>query len=543
MNVSDQITDIALKLPYKMANVMPEKRSGDKYLYSHYTFIQFEKRVNQFSHKLIKMNVKKGDKVLVFIKPCLDFAPLVFALFKIGAICVFIDPGMGKKNFLNAIKQVSPDILIGIPIVNVLRLFYKENFLSIKTFINFASFSLFNAKSIYKALNDEPVVFESVKHNQDELAAILFTSGGTGIPKGAEYTHSIFIEQTKMLQKEFSLNASDVDVPGFPLFALFTLSMGMTSYIPDMDPSKPGRASGEKLVKNIMDSGATFVAGSPSIWKNVAEYCIENRITLTSVRVVCMFGAPIPNDLHRKFQKILLNGTTYTPYGATESLPIANISGKEVLLETAKLSDEGRGTCVGFPLEGVEIKIIKSTPEIIHDINEVNLLNINEIGEIIVSSPTTTKAYYQMEAKTRESKINDHGRIWHRMGDVGYFDQKGRLWFCGRKSHVVELAGKAHYTIPIESIVNQHPQIDRSALIEYKNELALVIQRTDKKSKLSEMDRNEFYTEVYDLLSQHKLTKDIHHIFLINALPVDVRHNIKIDRIKLKKMANHGELK
>lgn len=543
MNVSDQITNIALKLPYKMANAMPEKKKGNKYLYSHYTFIQLEQRINQFGHKLNKLGVKKGDKVLVFVKPCLDFAPLVFALFKIGAVCVFIDPGMGKKNFLNAVAQVKPNILIGIPAVHILRQFYKNSFKNIRHFINFSNFNFFGAKSILKNLEDEPAILESVTPSNDDMAAILFTSGGTGIPKGVVYTHDIFISQTRMLQKEFSLNASDIDCPGFPLFALFTLSMGMTSYIPDMDPSKPSRASGEKLVKNIMDSGATFVAGSPSIWRNVVEYCLEKRIKLPSVRVVCMFGAPIPNELHKKFKKILPAGTTYTPYGATESLPIANISGKEVLLETAELSDQGKGTCVGFPLDEVNIKIIKSTPEIIHDISEVTLLNPFEVGEIIVQSPTTTKSYYLMEAKTRESKINDNGLTWHRMGDVGYIDDKGRLWFCGRKTHVVELEGKSHYTIPVESIVNQHPLIARSALIEYKNELALVIERIDKIDKLTDEQRNNFFSEVYEFLNTSKITKDIHHLFLHKALPVDVRHNIKIDRLKLKKMASHGELK
>jgi len=542
MNVSDQITDIAIKLPYKMANAMPVKNSGDTYLYSHYTFIQLEERINQFSHRLVKLGLKRGDKVLVFVKPCLDFAPLIFALFKIGAVSVFIDPGMGKKNFLKAIEQVEPQVLIGIPKVHILRMFFKSSFKKIGLYINFARFNFLGSKSLLNNLNSEASLYEAIKPNKNEMGAILFTSGGTGIPKGVVYTHDIFIEQTKILKEEFNLNASDVDVPGFPLFAMFTLSMGMTSYIPDMDPSKPAKANPKKLVKNIMDSGATFVAGSPSIWKNVSDYCIKHNITLPSIRAVCMFGAPIPNTLHRDFSKILPNGTTFTPYGATESLPIANISGKEVLLETAKLSDQGHGVCVGHPLHGVEVKIIKSTFDVITHLSQAQFLETNEIGEIIVSSPTTTQSYYQMELKTRESKIIDENKIWHRMGDMGYIDQLGRLWFCGRKSHVVSLGNTSHYTIPIESIVNQHPMIKRSALIEYNNELALVLERVDLKVKLPISERNNFYAEVFEMLHGHQLTKDIHHLFLSKSFPVDVRHNIKIDRIKLRKMAKHGEL-
>lgn len=543
MNVSDQITDIALKLPYKMASSYPEKIHGGKYLYSHYTFIQLEERINQFSNKLIKLGVKRGDKVLVFVKPCLDFAPLVFALFKIGAVSVFIDPGMGKDNFLKAVEQVNPQVLIGVPKVHFIRLFFKKYFRNIRVFINFANWNFLNAKSILKKLMDEKPFYEAISPAPKEMAAILFTSGGTGIPKGVVYTHEIFIEQTKMLKEEFNLNASDVDVPGFPLFALFTLSMGMTSYIPDMDPSRPAKADPKKIIKNIMDSGATFVAGSPSIWQNISRYCIEHKISLPTVKVVCMFGAPISNKLHYEFSKILPNGTTYTPYGATESLPIANISGREVLLETAKLSDQGHGVCVGYPLKGVDVKIIKSTPDIISHLSEAEFLNANEVGEIIVHSKTTTKSYYQMELKTREAKISDGDNTWHRMGDVGYIDDKGKLWFCGRKSHVVTIDDQAHYTIPVESVVNLHPEVQRSALIEYKNELALVIERVDGKNKLNEIERNHFFSEVYELMNQFKHTQNIHHLFLAKSFPVDVRHNIKIDRIKLKKMAKRGELR
>lgn len=144
------------------------------------------------------------------------------------------------------------------------------------------------------------------------------------------YTHKIYYEQTRLLQELFSLDENEIDFPCFPLFSLFTLCMGMTSCIPDMNPSQPAKADPKQLVQNIKDNKVTFMAGSPAIWEALGSYCIKNNITLPSVKYLVMFGAPVRNELHKRFSRILPNRTTYTPYGATESLPVANISGQMV---------------------------------------------------------------------------------------------------------------------------------------------------------------------------------------------------------------------
>ncbi|MEX0799557.1 MAG: AMP-binding protein, partial [Bacteriovoracaceae bacterium] len=362
MNVADQITQTALKFPYKRAVVATSgKDAFGNYRYVHYTFIELEKKINQFANALKDSGMNKGDKTLLFIRPCLDFSALAFALFKIGAVPVFIDPGMGRKKFLEAVKNCSPRVLIGIPKALVLKRIFSKYFSSVKFVFNYGKRGFLGAPSIVSLSNEQSFEAASESMAPNELGAVLFTSGGTGRPKGVVYTHEIFIAQTRSLQEEFNLNENDVDAPGFPLFALFTLSMGMTSCIPDMDPSNPAKADPKALIQIIKDQSVTFAAGSPAIWQNLALYCFENKMTLPTLKYLVMFGAPVSLELHKLFKKVLPNGDTFTPYGATESLPVSNAKGSVILERFAEKTLEGAGVYIGRPLKEVDVKIIQST--------------------------------------------------------------------------------------------------------------------------------------------------------------------------------------
>jgi acyl-CoA synthetase (AMP-forming)/AMP-acid ligase II len=346
------------------------------------------------------------------------------------------------------------------------------------------------------------------------------------------------MEQTENLKSMFRLTPSDIDLPGFPLFSLFTIAMGMQSCIPDMDPRIPAACDPKKLVKNIQDHRPTFVAGSPAIWERVADYCLENDIQLPSIKYVVMFGAPVAILLHEKFSAILPNGTTYTPYGATEALPISNISGKYILENTAQKSRSGLGTCVGFPIKGMTVKIIEINENKIENSNDCHFLPPNKIGEIIVSGLVVTKEYLNLVEQTKEAKIQDeNGLFWHRMGDVGFLDNEGKLWFCGRKSHCVFTSNEILYPIQCEAIFNLHPEVKRSALvglgIKGQQVPAIIIERKDKQF-LQGKSRSIFESELMKLSKKHPHTSNIEKIYYSKTFPVDVRHNIKIDRIKLK---------
>lgn len=537
MNIADNLTNISDKFPNKTAVRFPVG-NADGYKYEDLNFSELEAKINKYANGLKKTGFKKGQKVLLFVRPSLEFHALVFAIFKIGAVPLLIDPGMGRKNLLNAIKEVSPEGLVAEPEVHFLSLIFRDAFKSVQNKVTTKGLTWGKMRKLSDLLECSDS-FEAEQLGEDEMAAILFTSGGTGRPKGVIYSHKIFYEQTRVLKELFSLDENETDLPGFPLFSLFTLSMGMTSVIPDMDPSKPSKADPRKLVRNILDTKASFVAGSPAIWEGLGEYCRNNKITLPSVKYLVMFGAPVRNEIHHMFKDILPNGTTYTPYGATESLPVSNISGREVLEKTAKLTEDGKGTCVGTPVPGTKAKIIKYVDGPIPTLNQAEELGVGEVGEIIVNGDVVTRSYLNAEKETNSAKIYDLDQIWHRIGDMGYMDEEGRLWFCGRKSHKVETESGPLYTIPCEAIFNNHPGVRRSALVEVNKIPKIVIERNRVGKTIP---KDKLRSELVELASRHEHTKNIKDVFYKKTFPVDVRHNIKIDRLKIRDEVQKGIL-
>ena len=541
MNIADRFTQIAKKYQNKIAVKYP-RRIGKNYLYDSITFGELESLANKYANGLAKIGFNRGSKTLLFVRPSLQFPALVFALFKLGVVPVLIDPGMGRKNLLTAIEEIAPEGLIAEPEVHFLRLLFSKSFKSVKFKVTTKGAKIGNCFPL-AMLEHSKASFESVQLGPDEMAAILFTSGGTGHPKGVVYTHKIYTEQTRLLQELFSLSEQEIDLPCFPLFSLFTLCMGMTSCIPDMNPSQPAKADPRKLLQNITDNKVTFMAGSPAIWEALAKYCEKNKITIPFVKYLVMFGAPVRNKLHKKFSQILPNGTTYTPYGATECLPVSIISGKTILEQTAALTSQGKGTCVGTPVPGVEVEIVEINDDIIGNIKDARLLKPYEIGEIIVRGDIVTASYYQSPAETAQAKIKDNKSFWHRIGDLGYKDEQGRIWFCGRKTHRVQTPSGLLCSVMCEAIFNTHYGVRRSALVglgeKGKQSAAIVIERNRAGKKL---DKNVFAKELLEMAKNNVLTKQIKSVHFCDHFPVDVRHNIKIDRLKLANEVSRGKI-
>jgi acyl-CoA synthetase (AMP-forming)/AMP-acid ligase II len=544
-NIAKKLPARAKEFKERIAVTAPingKPSQGNIFKYESLSFEELETKSNTYAKELLNLGFQKGDRVLMFVRPSIEFSALTFAVFRAGLVPIFIDPGMGRKNLLAAVEQIKPVGLIAEPEVHFLRLIFRKPFQSVRHFVTTGKLTWGRMKSIqkWKGSPSADTIMADVK--PEDTAAILFTSGGTGIPKGVRYTHQIFNSQVEKLQEMFNLNEEEVDLPGFPLFSLFTITMGMKSAIPAMNPSKPSQCNPEWLVQNIRDHKATFVAGSPAIWERVANYCIKNTIQLPSVKYLVMFGAPVSILLHEKFQKILTNGDTYTPYGATECLPVSNTQGSFILNTAREKMLAGKGTCVGVPAPNTIIKIAPITDSPLLSEEDFSWQEPNTLGEICVYSETVTPEYVGMPQKTKEAKIKaSENGLWHRMGDLGYIDENGLLWFCGRKSHRVHFEGKVIPSLPQETLFLGHPLIRKCAFVgptlREATSPSLVIEPS---KKLSKIEKEALKEEILKLAKDIIPGTPLEQVFFHSPFPVDVRHNIKIDRLKIKESIEKG---
>ncbi len=536
INIANYLKEMAEIQPYTRAVVVPISRdvNSGRITYSHLTFKQLDQESDCIAAGLNRAGIERGTKTILMVKPSLILFSLTFALFKTGAVPVMVDPGMGIKRMLSCLKQSNPEAFIGIPVAHALRTLFPKYFSSVKTFITIGKrwfWGGLTTKDIMK-ITKKPYALAETK--EDETAAILFTTGSTGPAKGVVYTHKTFDSQIKQLRSHYNIKQGEIDLPTFPLFALFDPALGMTAIIPDMDPTKPAKVNPEKIVEAIINHGVTNMFASPALLDRVGKYGKNNNLKLPSLKRIISAGAPVSPKIIETFSSMLTeDARLHTPYGATEALPVSSIDSNEILMETKLLSEIGYGNCVGRVLGMTSLKLIKISDEPVEKFSHELLVPKGEIGEIIVSGDIVTKAYYKNETAQKLAKIEDDNKIWHRMGDLGWMDSNNRIWFCGRKNHRVITKDATLYTIPCESFFNQHPCIKRSALtgIGPKGDQTPVM--CIELSKTIKKNRAILLRELQDIAKENEMTKDIKLFLFHKSFPVDIRHNSKIFREKL----------
>lgn len=506
--------------------------------YQSWTFGEIYQESRSMARSLSSLGIKKGDRVMLMVPPSREFISLTFALFSLGAVVILIDPGMGFKNLESSIRQVNPRVFIGSTRAHLFRIMSGKAFKSVDLCLGIDLFSRLLAGN-QATINQRPSEGGTTwaETGPDDMAAIIFTTGSTGPPKGVCYTHRVFTAQLNLINDYYKIKPGDRDQPAFPLFGLFSIGLGAAVILPEMDPSRPAQVKPARFIRTILEQEVSYSFGSPAIWKVVSRYCLQHKIILTSLKKVLMAGAPVSGELIEKLRNILPpDAQIHTPYGATEALPVASISDREILTETWKETRAGQGVCVGQALPGIEIQVIRPVSGSITDWKDVVIRPPGEIGEIVVKGDVVTPAYDRNPGATVEAKMSDGNSFRHRMGDMGYLDDQDRLWFCGRKAHRVLPSGKTLYPVSCEAIFNEHPLVSRSALVGIgsagEQKPVIIAEPVN-----SGVDKKELLADLQKIAKQNRLTSEIQTFLVHPDFPVDIRHNAKIFREKLAEWA------
>jgi acyl-CoA synthetase (AMP-forming)/AMP-acid ligase II len=518
------------------------------------TYAELDARSDAIAAGLARHGIARGTRTVVMVRPAPEFFLLMFALFKLGAVPVLVDPGIDRRALRQCLDEAQPQAFIGIPLAMAARALLRWAGSARVRITTGARAWLADATLAQVERAGAGAGPQLADTQPDDVAAILFTSGSTGVPKGVVYRHRHFVAQVGMLRDAFGIAAGGIDLPTFPPFALFDPALGLTSIIPDMDPTRPARADPRKLHAAIDRFGVDQLFGSPALMRVLADH----GQALPTLRRVTSAGAPVPVDVVARMRALLPDDARFwTPYGATECLPVAVIEGRE-LVELRMRTEQGAGTCVGRPVPPNEVRIIRVSDDAIADWSDDLLVGGGLVGEITVAGPSATDAYFNRDAQTRLAKIREalllhppagegwgegasaasetaSERIVHRMGDLGYFDREGRLWFCGRKSQRVVTAGATLCTEQVEPVFDAHPDVRRTALIGIGARGAQVpVLCVELQAGVAKTEWPRIQAELRHLGEGHVHTAKVEH-FLHHPrpFPVDIRHNAKIGREKL----------
>ena len=525
-NIAGYLVDQARAQPGSTAIICP----GEGAL----TYGELDRRSDRIAAGLGRHGIGRGVRTALMVQPGLELFSLAFALFKAGAVPVLVDPGIGLAHLKGCLGRARPEGFIGVPKAQAARIV-----------LGWARGSVRRPVTVGRRLGWGGVTLTEVERagasagpqlaevESDETAAIVFTSGSTGPPKGVVYSHGNFVALIDAIRDAYGMQPGEVDLPTFPLFALYDPALGMTTVVPRMDPTRPARVRPENIVGPIRQHGVTTMFGSPALLDRVGRWGAQRGITLPTLKRVISAGAPVAPTIIERFRAMLPpEAEIHTPYGATEGLPVATIGSREILGETRRASDRGAGTCVGRPVPSVELEVIRISDEPIPEWREDLRLPAGEVGEVVVKGPQVTRGYFDAPRHDQLAKIRDGRTVRHRMGDLGHLDGQGRLWFCGRKSQRVVTAEGTLFTVPCEAVFETHPDVARAALVgvELAGGVEPVIWIELEPGWARRLRRGRIRDQLLAMAREHDHTRTIRRLLFRRRFPVDIRHNAKIRR-------------
>jgi acyl-CoA synthetase (AMP-forming)/AMP-acid ligase II/pimeloyl-ACP methyl ester carboxylesterase len=483
-------------------------------------------RIEQTARGLLATGVQPGDRVALMVPPSIDLVVALYACWRMRAVAVLVDSGLGPKGMSAAMRSAAPDHLIGIPkaLAAARTLGWPGRPIStvplskVQQRVLGTSIDLPSIRSELATPLPEPTI--------DDPAAVVFTSGSTGPSKGVRYTHGRIDAQKRAIMELFGITSDDRLVAAFAPFALYGPAMGITSVVPDMDVTAPATLTAVALADAAVAADATMVFASPSALTNVLrtkdELSASHRMAFANVRLVMSAGAPVRPSLLHEVGELFPNAKIHTPYGMTEMLPVASIERHDIAAATG-----GDGVCVGHPLAGVEVRIRPLGAEPGDTVATPGI-----VGEVVVRAAHARNGYDRLWHTTYKA---NQPAGWHATGDVGHLDDEGRLWIGGRLGHVIDSPSGPVTPVAIEQRLEDLPGVAMAAVVGVGpsgvQQIVAVVQVDDigKSPRLAGLDRIDAARAAVD--------HDLVAVFEVPALPVDRRHNAKIDRTAVAEWA------
>lgn len=526
------LAEVAATHPRRRALIVSRPLLGTRKI----SFRRLNGRVDAAVGGLRAVGLEPGQRAAVLIPPTLDFFVVIFALLRLGAVPVLIDPGIGRRHLRTCLGEAAPDAFIGVPKAHLARRILRwcpQARLAIVVGpgrlrwcdIERLGATLRRTVTAVTA-GPSPQPAPAGEMAADDVAAIVFTSGSTGVPKGVLQTHKTLLAQIRLIASLYDLGPDQVSLATFPPFALFGPPLGMTTVVPRMDPTRPARARPRRVMSAANRNRATVLFGSPALLDTLTRGRAGARMP-TLTRVISA-GAPVSRALQRAVLEMCPHAEVFSPYGATEALPVTSIGSTELL----GLPEDG--ICVGRPAPGVDVTLIPVTDEPCKTLTTT--VAPGTVGEIVVRGPNVTTSYLDRPESDAAAKIGWGSGLGHRMGDLAHFDTAGRLWFAGRKSHRVETDAGTMFSVPCESVFDRHPAVRRSALVGLgrpERQVPVVCVETEPGVAPSA----RLTAELLALGASDVRTAGIETVLYHPGFPVDVRHNSKIDRPELARWA------
>lgn len=482
-------------------------------------FMEMERAATGVATVLHQQGLVKGDGVLVTLPVSAELYLVILACFRLGLVVILPDPHAGLQQFQHCCSVYPVRGFIGSARAHMLRLFSSPIRRIDRKFCIDRGLPGSTRLPVDSDYQKELAVTPC---EPLDPALVTFTSGSTGKPKAVVRSHDFLQAQHRAISSNLPLAPRSVDLSLFPVFVLSNLASGNTSLLPDIDYRNPAEVDPEKVFEPVFAHQPDQVAASPAVLESLVEYARQNRIVIKRRMRICTGGAPIFPSLLKNLESVFPLAEIVTVYGSTEAEPIAKIAFSELRDGDMQAMQTGSGLLVGRPVPEIKLRILPDEPGMfVHEMteNEFNRLTVvpGQAGEIVVSGDHVLKGYLG-GIGDHETKVRVDKEIWHRTGDAGYLDRDGRLWLLGRCQARVKDDHGVTYPFAIETAARQFPDVVHAAFMQAGGRRVIVIQsRRQPSERLARKLKRRLGNSAID------------EIRFLSRIPVDPRHNAKID--------------